>query len=161
MRSLVVPAALLALSLTACDRGNDQGTTVSIDAGNGAASVNGATGEVKLDTPLLKGSIKLPRMQFTGDNFDINGVHLYPGTKIGSMNVNAGGQEGDGVVRMSFESPAAVATVRDWLRDEFAKAGTTVKVSGNTLSGDTDGEPFRIDLQPAGNRAQGTVTIGG
>ena len=44
---------------------------------------------------------------------------------------------------------------------EFAKAGTTVKVSGNTLSGDTDGEPFRIDLQPAGDRAAGTVTIGG
>lgn len=161
MRSLLLPVALCAFGLAACDRQDGQGTTVSIDAGNGAASINGATGEVKLDTPLLKGSIKLPRMQFTGDNFEINGVHLYPGTKIGAMNVNAGGNEGDGVVRMSFESPAAVDTVRDWLAGEFAKAGTTVKVSGNTLSGDTDGKPFRIDLQPAGDRAAGTVTIGG
>ena len=52
MRSLLLPVTLCAFGLAACDRQDGQGTTVSIDAGNGAASINGATGEVKLDTPL-------------------------------------------------------------------------------------------------------------
>ncbi len=159
MRILMIAAA--AMTLTACDvSGGNEGTSVSIDAGNGAASVNGGTGEVTLDTPLVKGSFKLPKIQFTADNFDINGVHLYPGTRIGAMNVDAGRGEGDGLVRVQFDSPAAVATVRDWLRREFEKAGTQVTVAGDSLTGDTEGKTFRIDLRPQGDRAAGTVTIG-
>lgn len=160
MRTMLFSVAVTGLLLAGCDVSSDKGTSVSIDAGNGVAAVNGGTGEVTLDTPLLKGSFKLPKIQFTADSFDINGVHLYPGTKIGAMNVNAGDGEGDGLVRMQFESPAAVATVRDWLRSEFEKVGTQVKVDGNSLSGDSEGKTFRIDLKPNGDRAAGTVTIG-
>lgn len=161
MRLFIMPAAAAtALLIAGCDVSSPEGTSMSIDAGNGVASVNGGTGEVTLDTPLVKGSFKLPKIQFTADNFDINGVHLYPGTKIGAMNVDAGGGEGDGIVRMQFESPAAVATVREWLRREFEKVGTEVEVKGDSLSGNTDNGAFRIDLKPDGERATGTVTIG-
>lgn len=157
MRALMM--TLAAVSLAACDRSADEGTSVSIDAGNGAATVNGATGDVTVDTPVMKGSFKLPKIQFTADNFDINGVHLYPGSKIGAMNVNA--DSGGGRVRVQFESPASVATVRDWLRAEFKKAGMRVDVAGDSVSGTSDGEPFRIDLQPKRDVAAGVVTIGG
>lgn len=156
----LVPLAGAVLLLAACDRTDDKATSISIDAGNGVASLDGSTGEVTLDTPLAKGSFKLPKIQFTADNFDINGVHLYPGTKIAAMNVDAGTGADDGIVRLRFESPAAVAMVRDWLRGEFEKAGTQIEVKGDSLTGTTDGEPFRIDLRPAGERAAGTVTIG-
>lgn len=148
-----------ALALAGCGSPDGNGTSVSIDAGNGAARVDGATGAVTLDTPLVKGSLKLPTFALTADNFEIGGVHLFPGTKIGSMNVNGTG-EGDGRVRMTFDSPASVATVREWLRTEFDKAGTRVEIKGDTLQGMAEDKKFRIDLAPAGERATGTVTIG-
>lgn len=157
MRALMVTVA--AISLAACGRSGDEGTSVSIDAGNGSAAVDGATGEVTVDTPMMKGSFKLPKIQFTADNFEINGVHLYPGTKIGAMDVNA--DDGGGRVRVKFASPAPVATVRDWLSTEFEKAGMRVDATGNSVSGTSDGKPFRIDLRPQGNQAAGEVTIGG
>lgn len=159
MRSMILPLAVATLMLAGCGRPDDAGTSVSIDAGNGAARVNGSAGEVTLDTPLIKGTIKMPRFDLTADNFDIGGVHLFPGSKIGAMNVNASG-EGDGVVRVAFDSPATLPVVRDWLRTQFEKAGTKVDVQGDTLRGKTDDQDFRIELKPAGERATGTVTIG-
>lgn len=159
MRALIPSLALAALLLAGCGRSDEEGTSMSIDAGNGTARVNGGTGEVTLDTPLIKGSIKLPKFDLTADNFEIGGVHLFPGTKIGAMNVNATG-EGEEIVRVAFDSPASLATVREWLRGEFAKAGTRVEVQGDTLRGTTEDKNFRIDLKPAGDRATGTVTIG-
>jgi hypothetical protein len=158
IRTMIFPL-VAALALTGCDSPDGNGTSVSIDAGNGAARVDGATGEVTLDTPLIKGSLKLPTFALTADNFEIGGVHLFPGTKIGLMHVNGTG-EGDGMVRVAFDSPASVATVRDWLRSEFEKAGTRVEIKEDTLQGTAEDKKFRIDLAPAGERATGTVTIG-
>ncbi len=156
---IILPLVALALATSACSKSNDEGTSISIDAGNGSAAVDGGTGEVTLDTPLIKGKIKLPKLQLTADDFDINGVHLYPGSTLGAMNVNATGKD-DGIVSLTFDSPAPVATVRDWLRGEFEKAGTKVEVEGDSLRGMTEDKAFRIDLQPAGERATGKVTIG-
>ena len=160
MRVIDFASVAAAMLLIGCDVGDKGGTSVSIDAGNGVATADGGTGEVTLDTPLIKGSFQLPTVQFTAENFDINGVHLYPGTKINAVNVNADGGAGEGLVRLRFESPASVDVVRDWLRAEFAKAGTSVSVNGNTLIGTTEDERFRIDLRPAGQQAAGSVTIG-
>lgn len=158
MNRLFLPVAILALPLTACDRGND-GTSISIDGNSAGASVDGKSGEVKIDTPVFKGSFNLPKMNLTADNFDINGVHLYPGSRIADMNINARG-EGDGIVSVKFDSPATPATVRDWFVKEFEKAGVKVSADGNNLKGTTEDKPFRIDLTPQGERAAGTVTIG-
>ncbi len=156
--------AAIALSLVACSKTDGEGTTVSINGGNGTALIDGDSGEVKVDTPLFKGAIKLPKITMTADNFDLNGVHLYPGSKIGSVNVDAGkdgGEGSDGVVRVRFDSPASAEKVREWFRSEFEKAGTSVTVNGNSLSGQAEDERFRIDLQPAGERVNGVVTING
>lgn len=158
MRFLLMPVALLALPMTGCDRGGE-GTSISINGNSAGASVDGKSGEVKIDTPVFKGSFNLPKMNLTADNFDINGVHLYPGSRIADMNINARG-EGDGVVSVKFDSPATPATVRDWFVKEFEKAGVKVSTDGNGLTGTTDDKPFRIDLSPQGERAAGTVTIG-
>lgn len=171
---LVLAAALLALPLAACDD-NKPGTSISINAadddGNTAAHVDGATGTVSLKTPVFSGSLKLPKMHLTADDFDMNGVHLYPGSTISGLNVEAqdnkaGDNDADkdsGIVHVRFESPADPATVRDWFATKLNHAGFSVAPSGNGLAGTTDDKkPFKLDLKPADNgHATGEITING
>lgn len=151
------------LSLAACND-RDSGTTVSINAENGTAlaSANGSTGEVKVDLPGFQGTLKLPKVQLKSDDFDLNGVRLYPGSTIEGFNVDAGGGKDNGRVRVSFTSPAAPATVRDWLLTRLNGANFSVTADGNGLTGTTDDhKPFRLELTPAGaDHAKGTITMG-
>lgn len=167
---LAVIAALFALPLAGCD--NDKpGTSISIDAsddhGNTVAHVDGNTGTVSINTPGFTGSLKLPRIQLSADNFDMNGVHLYPGSTISGINVDARGGKGadddsDGIVHVRFDSPAAPGVVRDWLAERLNKAGYRVAPAGSGLAGTTDeNKPFRLELVPAANgHASGTITMG-
>ncbi|HEX8382242.1 MAG TPA: hypothetical protein VF592_02595 [Sphingomonas sp.] len=162
------PVLLLALfGLAACDR-PQEGTSVSIDDGGGnvLGAVDGRTGEVKIDVPGFQGSLKLPRFKLDADDVDLNGVKLYPGSTIDGIDIRGdekgagGGEEG---VRLSFTSPAAAATVRDWLGERLKEAGFTVTPSGEGLSGTTDdGKPFRLEMRPGDAAAStGVIVLGG
>ena len=153
--SAKIAAALLAslsLSLAACDDGTP-GTSISInsDDGNMVAGVDG-NGQLAINLPGgFAGKIKLPKMTLDAENFDMNGVHLFPGSTISGMNVDANDKDG-GVVRVRFNSPASPSTVRDWFREKLSKqAGFTITASGDDLIGTTDEkQPFRLDLAPDG-----------
>ncbi len=154
-----------ALPLAACD-GADQGTSISFSGnskdGNAVAAMDGNTGQVKIDVPGFQGSFKLPKIQFTADNFDLNGVHLYPGSKISGFNIDARGKDEDGQVRVSFDSPAEPIAVRDWFQQRLSKAGYTVSADGNGLTGTTEEKkPFSLKLDDAGaGHAKGTILLG-
>jgi len=77
-----------ALALSACDRSNE-GASVSInaDGGNVLGAINGETGEMKIDVPGFQGSVKLPKIKIDTGNFDLNGVRLYPGSSIKTLNI--------------------------------------------------------------------------
>jgi hypothetical protein len=160
---LLAPALLLA----ACD-GGGSGTSISFtgnsdDGKPGEATMNGSTGEVKIDVPGFQGSFKLPRIEMTADNFDLNGVHLPPGSKIRGFNVDAGeGAKDDGKVTVAFDAPTDAAGVRRWFADRLPKAGYQVHADGAGLLGTTDDKkPFVLKLNEAGaGHAQGTITIG-
>jgi hypothetical protein len=162
MTRTVLPAALMlaALMLAACNKG-EEGTSVSLQADNGQVSgaLDGKTGQLKIDVPGFEGSIRLPKMNIDATNVDLNGVKLYPGSKV--SNVELGDAAGGGM-KLSFEAPAAAATVRDWLGQRLNKAGFHVRVDGEALTGTTDEDkPFRLDMRPDGGaRSQGTITIG-
>lgn len=152
-----------ALLLAGCD-GADQGTSVSFTgniADGNSVTMNGSTGQVKVDVPGFQGSFKLPKVQLTADNFDLNGVKLYPGTKISGFDVDTRGED-DGRVRVAFDSPATAETVRDWFQQRLPRAGYTVREDGNGLTGTTDDDkPFALRVDDtAGGRAKGTITIG-
>lgn len=158
---------LLALPLAACG-GSDGGTSFTF-TGNGAdgnrhgAAMDGASGQVKIDVPGFQGSFKLPKVQLTADNFDLNGVHLPPGSKIRGFDVEAGGgDKDDGRVRVSFDAPTDAAAVRAWFAERLPKVGFTVRDEGAGLAGTTDDhKPFALGLDNAGaGRATGTITIG-
>ncbi|MEG3175901.1 hypothetical protein U1872_06640 [Sphingomonas sp. RB3P16] len=162
-RPLICAMTLLALS--ACD-GGKHGTSISINSSDGDAtgSLDG-NGEATVDTPFFKGKVKIPKLQLDASDFEMNGVHLYPGSTIGGLNIDAKDRPGtkqDGRVRVTFTSPAAATTVREWFKDKLTAANFKVAPVGTGLSGKTDeDQPFRLELTPvAKGKADGVITIG-
>lgn len=153
---------LLPLALAACGDSGDRGTSITLKSDNGTAvaSADGGTGAVKLDLPGFKGELKLPKIKLDAADFDLNGVHLYPGSTIETVDVR--GDQGDGRVRIAFSSPAAPAKVRDWFDARLKQAGFTLRTDGDALVGtDDENKPFRMTLSADGaERAKGTIDLG-
>jgi len=150
------------LTLSACDRSNE-GASVSInaDGGNVLGAINGETGEMKIDVPGFQGSVKLPKIKIDTGNFDLNGVRLYPGSSIKSLNIV--GDDKAGGLRVAFASPTTPTIVRDWFAQRLGKVGYQVHAEGPNLIGITDeNKPFRLELAPDGkDKATGTIVISG
>jgi hypothetical protein len=169
MVRLFAAALVLAVPLAACDDSGD-GASITLNAsgadGNMVAGVD-KSGQLSVDVPGFSGKLKLPKMKLDADDVDLNGVKLFPGSTVSSMNIDAkdGGKDGEdsGKVRFSFDSPASPKAVQDWFLQRLNKdAGFKVKVDGSGLTGTTeDNESFRLELSPSGaDHAAGTITIG-
>lgn len=158
---LIVP-----LLLAACqDQGSGTSFTISGNDADGnahGASIDGATGKVKVDLPGFEGSFSLPKVRVTAENFDLNGVRLYPGTSITGVNVDAGGASRQEHVEVRFDSPAPAKAVRDYLQSRLTKAGYVLSPEGDGLKGTTeDKAPFVLRLRDSGpDRSTGTIVIG-
>ncbi len=168
MPRLFLAAALLAVPLAACDNGQE-GTTITLNAndgdGNVTAGVNGKNGQLSIKAPGFTGQITLPKIHLDGGDFEMNGVHLYPGSKISGMNIDAhDGGAGDkkGSVRVTFESPAVPDTVRGWFAEKLAAADFKLTKQGSGLAGTSDeGKPFKLELAPTGDgKTKGVITTG-
>jgi hypothetical protein len=163
MNRLHLGLVALALPLAACGSHDEDGTTIALNAqdadSNVTAAMNGETGEVSLDLPGFSAKVDLPKIQLDAEDFDLNGVHLYPGSKITTMNIN--GKDENSQVRIGFESPAAPETVRDWFAPKLKDAGFTLHTEGTGLAGTTEeGKPFTMTLSPAGgDHSTGTITL--
>jgi hypothetical protein len=171
VRIIPLAVSLAALTLAACSgsigSGNDS-TSISFSSNDSDGNVTGGidkSGNLKINAPGFNGDVKIPKLQLGSKDFEMNGVHLYPGSTIGSINVDAQGDDknDDGKVKVTFTSPAAAATVRDWLKERLNKAGFTVTDAGTGLTGKTDdGKPFKLDLTDQGaGKASGTIEMGG
>lgn len=162
-RLILLPLALT-FSLAACD---GSGTSISIntkdDDGNSSVSTD-ANGQVKIKAPGFSGSIKLPKIQINAEDFEMNGVKLYPGSTIDDFRADAEDKAGQdkGKVSIAFRSPATPDAVRDWFRDNMTKQGFKVETHGNALAGTTDdGQPFSVQLSPdGGNKSKGRMEVG-
>jgi hypothetical protein len=160
--------ALIALPLAACDNGKP-GTTITFNSsdsdGNTTGVIDGSTGKVAINAPGFSGSLSMPKLHIDSNDFNMNGVHLYPGSTVSGMDVNAhDGDKGDddGTVTVKFASPAKPDVVQAWFFEKLNHAGFTVKSDGTGLSGMTDdNKPFRLDLSPDGSgKANGVITMG-
>jgi hypothetical protein len=165
----LVPLLLLAGSLAACGDGDGNGTQISIKADTGDGNLSASTdanGALAVKIPGLDARIKLPPIQVKADDFDVNGVKLYPQSRILGMNVDAKGDSGDkqqGTVEVRFDSPAGPDRVRGWFEQQMRAHGFHVQRSGSGLSGTTnEGDPFRLEIAPNGtNQASGALTVRG
>ncbi|HEX4694952.1 hypothetical protein [Sphingomonas sp.] len=164
--------ASAALALGACsDKDGDNsgnGTAISIsgNTSDGTASGTIKDGNLKIDAGGFKADLKIPKFTVDAKDFDLNGVHLYPGSTITSLNVeNADDDDGNknrGRVVVAFTSPASAATVREWLKPRLDKAGFKLAPDGNGLVGKTnDDADFTMKLADDGaNKSQGTIDMG-
>lgn len=186
-RSTLVAAVAL-LGLAGCSDNNvetekaDKGTKVSISIdgteADGAAAMADASADVNIagDTETGKMEIKLPggleakvnipEGMANNAKFDIDGVGLYPGAKVGSIKVIATKKQADGkkghdaTVNIGFTAPADAAAVADWYQQQFDAKKVAVRRSGETLSGKTDdGDDFTLALSSAAKGSSGLLTI--
>ena len=161
MRLPLLLFAALALPLAGC---NDKpGASITLNASDDGGTVrmagNGQTGEVAVNLPGFSGKLKLPRLHLDGDDVEFNGVHLYPGSKVTAMNMDA--DHDQGVVHIAFDSPADPDAVRTWFQGKLTGAGFTLHTEADGLAGTTDeGKPFRLELRPDGSgHARGRITV--
>lgn len=136
--------------------GDDQGGVV-VKAGKdgGNIKIGGKGASIDIDIP------DFVDLDVEGD-FDIDGVKLYPGSKVTTVDVNATEKDGldNTTVKLGFTAPAAPKVAADWMAAEFAKKSVQVTRTGDTLAGkDKDGDAFTIKSGPDGKNAKGEVLI--
>lgn len=169
---IAVPALLLAACGEKADAPAGDVPEVTINAkgeGGGAVQINAnaETSSISIDGDGVKINADLPGIDGMDINkdFEINGVKLYPGAKITSINVNADSRlpEGQqGRVEFGMTAPAAPDVVLNWYAKAFSAKGIATTTKGSMLSGKTaDGEVFAIELNPDGKGAKGVVRISG
>ncbi|NIJ21882.1 hypothetical protein FHS95_003593 [Sphingomonas naasensis] len=157
------------LPLAACD-GSGTGTSIKINAksdenGSSTTVSTDGNGQAAIKVPGFEGSIKLPQIHVNAENFDLNGVKLYPNSQVKALNVDANSGDGgkdEGTVDVTFESPAPLATVQGWFRDKMTARGFRVEADGTGLKGSTDeGDPFRLQLGAEGDqKTKGRLEVG-
>jgi len=157
MRAPIPLLSLALLSLGACHSPSKNVVTPKDDLGGTRKVVDGLGSQ---------GTFRLPKIQVNANDFDLDGVHLYPGSRIANLSIvghDADGREKPlGNVKVRFDSPSPPATVRDWFETKLANDGRTMHRDGTGLSGTAEnGQPFRLQLGPAGaGHSDGTITIG-
>jgi hypothetical protein len=106
--------------------------------------------------------VKLPKFEFGADDFEVDGLKLYPGSTIANLNVQSSGSK-EGTVQVDFDAPAAAAQVQSWFREQMQSAGFTVDLKDGALAGKTsDGSPFTLKLAPqSGDKTRGTLSVTG
>ena len=159
---LTLPAMLLAAG---CDAGHHP-VGNRTDGGFSLNTSTGADGEVNGNAGGFEAKLKLPGMKIDADDFDMNGVGLYPGSTIRQLNVtgDAKGKTGNGgVVTVHFDAPAAPEVVAGWFEKQLGGAGFTLTRSGTALTGKTDEQkPFNLELIPGtAGQSKGTIVIDG
>ncbi|WP_447758506.1 hypothetical protein [Sphingopyxis fribergensis] len=166
--AFLIPPMMLLAACGSEEKKTESGTQVSINAGDEHGGVQIKTGKdggnIKIGGDGAAIDIDIPDfvdLDIESD-FDIDGVKLYPGSKVTTVNVDANDKNGadKAVVKLGFTSPAAPTKAADWMAGEFAKKGVKVTRSGDTLAGkDKDGADFTINFGPDGATAKGEVVI--
>lgn len=158
----------LPLALAACGP-HEGNTSFSINAHgeDGNVSIRSdKSGRAEIKVPGFAASITLPRIDIDAEEFDVDGLKLYPGSTIRDFNVDAterAGDDNDARVAVSFESPASLAKVQAWFRDAMARQNFTVSPAGTGFAGTTnDGQPIAVELEADGaEKVKGKLTITG
>jgi len=162
-------APLLApLALAAC---GGAGTSISLNGnsqdGEGNVSIKtGADGQVAVEAAGVSIKAQVPNINLTSEKLDIDGLNLYPNSAIREINVDGNdklGEKQKNHVVVAFDSPAPLATVQAWFRDDLAKQGFKVEPKGNGFTGTTkDGDPFTLELNADGEqKAKGKIEVRG
>ena len=166
--AFLIPPMMLLAACGSEEKKTGEGAEVSINAGDEHGGVQIKTGKdggnIKIGGEGASIDIDIPDfvdLDIESD-FDIDGVKLYPGSKVTTVDVDANDKNGadKAVVKLGFTAPAAPTKAADWMAGEFAKKGVKVTRTGDTLAGkDENGADFTIKFGPDGTNAKGVVVI--
>lgn len=150
------------LALAACDGAQQTKPEVHTKT-DVQLQVDGKTGQVSVNIPGLDAKVHVPKMILDNSHFDLDGVTLYPGSTVSSVNVNAKDRNGahQADLALSFTAPADPAKVRDWFARALAEKAATVRNEAGALVGQMpDGSAYRFAFAPAGaGQTKGTVEV--
>jgi hypothetical protein len=150
---IAVPLVLAACQVKVGKDETDNGASVSVGA-DGNVSVRSAEGDkgLAISVPGFEAKMNIPGLQMGGENMDIDGMKLYPGTKLDAINVN--GHDKEGGVDMRFTSAAAPAALARYYADsarahDFANVKVTTDGAASTLTADKpDDDKLTITMAP-------------
>ena len=172
LRGLMLGLAVPLLLLAACemkvgkdDRDKDMASVKVGADGNVAITADEGADGVSLSVPGFEGKMKIPGMELSGDDMDIDGIKLYPGSKLSGINITDQKGPGNGLVDMGFTSPAtpdkvaahfaAGARARDFTDIKVTNAGGKTTLTAKN----PDGDDFAITMQPVELGTSGRILI--
>ena len=182
LSSVALPSvALLTIALAGCGGHATEETTRTVtkdgvttttittrEAGHGDAAHASAGTGLSIDSDKFKANLDIPGLTFGGDNMDLDGMKLYPGSTVKGMHVHAVDRPGTekGEVVVDFTSPAAPAVVAQHMADEARRAGFTLAVNtaaqvGGSKLDDGDTNRFAATLSANGDGTIGQMTMTG
>jgi hypothetical protein len=159
MRAKLLTIALLPLLLSAChmkiskdEAGNSASVSVGEDGNVSIKAADGAQG-MSISVPGFEAKMTIPGLKMGGENMDIDGMKLYPGTKLAAINVNGHDGAGGGVDLHYTSAAAPVALAQYYADAARAQAFTGVNVAtANGASTVTaikpDGDKLTISMNP-------------
>lgn len=146
--ALILPVILLA----ACDKGEPMRVTINSDGKEQVGRVEAGSGGFKAD-------LEIPGLAALGRKMDIDGVRLYPDSKVSGININD--RDGRETVAIQFTSPADRAKVGDWFATQLKDNRFEAKATPTGYAGKTsDGDWFALDLTAAGAQTKGEFRMG-
>jgi len=159
--ALLLPIVLLA----ACERKGHE-AAVEIRSGNGSTQISAEPGKesrLKIDTPGVKADIQVPFLSALTENMEIDGVRLYPGSKIAGVHVNADDSKDEGKFDLRFSAPAGREKVNAWFQQQFDANDFKMTLQGNRFTGTNDeGHPVTLDMRDGPNgTTEGEIRIEG
>ena len=160
---------LPALALVACsDADNRSSADINFtgdfsNSSDVAITADSDTGKVGVKLPGFEAKLNLPGGMLDKSNFELDGVKLFPGSKVTGVNVDAGTGSKEDSVKIAFSAPAKPGVVRAWFVKAFTDKSVRITPNATGLSGtDKDGSPFIMTLaDSAGATTTGTIVMTG
>jgi hypothetical protein len=109
--------------------------------------------------------VNIPGLDLGGDHMDIDGMKLFPGTKLGAINVTDRGGPNNGAVDMRFTSPAAPDKVAAYYQAAAGENGfTNVKLAASgpksvLTANKSDGDKLTITMEPGEGGTAGLIQL--
>lgn len=142
-KHLLVALAALPLLLSACSERSSDGEG---DSGSITIGTEDEDGTFSIEAEGFSMDVDIPSITIDSEDFDLNNVTLYPGTKVTGMKIEDVEGEG-GKVILDFVSPVGADVLLSWFESKMAEEDFTVSKEGMVLSGATDdGDPFMLSL---------------
>ncbi len=167
-KHIIAAVASLPLVLSACSKSeNEDGSEISIDLSDGSGEEgeaikiggDGEKSKFSIKTDGFSMDVDLPEITLDSDDFDLNNVGLYPGSKVTSFNIEDEKGEKGGKVIVGFTAPVGADSLSEWYETKMSDEKFEVTKDGHNLSGTTtDGDQFSLELEEAsGEETNGTL----